>query len=137
MKVLRTLLRPISNSERRRFAVEEAPNIDTTNEDDMDNRSVEEPKVSEVTMLVLVSTRFLVLISFVPLVVETLGGWEEQGEKQIKRIGAALARQTGQDEAVKTRHLFQRLSILLTKGNAALFLNRLPSHPGPDIDGEL
>ena len=73
---------------------------------------------------------------FVPLVVETLGGWEEQGEKQIKRIGAALARQTGQDEAVKTRHLFQRLSILLTKGNAALFLNRLPSHPGPDIDGE-
>ena len=73
---------------------------------------------------------------FVPLVVETLGGWEEQGEKQIRRMGAALARQTGQDEAVKTRHLFQRLSILLTKGNAALFLNRLPSHPGPTIDGE-
>ena len=73
---------------------------------------------------------------FVPLEVETLGGWEERGEKQIKRIGAALARQTGQDEAVKTRHLFQRLSILLTKGNAALFLNRLPSHPSPDIDGE-
>ena len=73
---------------------------------------------------------------FVPLVVETLGGWEEQGEKQIRRMGAALAMQTGQDEAVKTRHLFQRLSILLTKGNAALFLNRLPSHPGPTIDGE-
>ena len=65
MKVLRTLLRPLSNSERRRFAVEEAHNIDTTNEDDMDSRSaVEEPKVSEVTMLVLVTTRFLVLISY-------------------------------------------------------------------------
>ena len=66
MKVLRTLLRPLSNSERRRFAVEEAHNIDTTNEDEMDNRSaVEEPKVSEVTiMLVVVSTRFLVLISY-------------------------------------------------------------------------
>ena len=73
---------------------------------------------------------------FIPLVVETLGGWHEQAEQQIKRIGAALARQTGQDEAEKTRHLFQRLSILLTKGNAALFLNRLPSHPGPEIDGE-
>ena len=73
---------------------------------------------------------------FVPLVVVTIGGWEEQGEKQIRRMGAALVRQTGQDEAVKTRHLFQRLSILLTKGNAALFLNRLPSHPGPTIDGE-
>ena len=35
---------------------------------------------------------------FVPLVVETLGGWEEQGEKQIKRIEEDLARQTGQDE---------------------------------------
>ena len=32
---------------------------------------------------------------FVPLVVETLGGWEEQAVTQVKRIGAALAKQTG------------------------------------------
>ena len=30
---------------------------------------------------------------------------------QIKRLGAALARHTGQEEAEKTRHLFQRLSV--------------------------
>ena len=30
---------------------------------------------------------------FIPLVVETLGGWEEQDDVQIKRLGAALARQ--------------------------------------------
>ena len=72
---------------------------------------------------------------FAPLVVETLGGWEEQAVIQIKKIGAALARQTGQDEGEKQRHLFQRLGILLARGNAALFLNRRPSHPDPIIDG--
>ena len=74
-------------------------------------------------------------MAFLPLPVETLGGWHEQAEKQIKRLGVALARQTGQDEAEKTRHLFQRLAVLLVKGNAALFHNRIPSHPGPEIDG--
>ena len=39
---------------------------------------------------------------------ETLGGWEELAEKQIKRLGAALARHTGQEGAEKTRYLFQR-----------------------------
>ena len=68
-------------------------------------------------------------LAFVPLVVETQGGWEELAEKQIKRLGAALARHTGQEEAEKTRHLFQRLAALLAKGNAALFLNRVPCHP--------
>ena len=73
---------------------------------------------------------------FIPLVVKTLGGWEEQAVSQIKRIGAALARQTGhQDEAEKQRQLFQRLAVLLARGNAALFLNRLPTHPDPHIDG--
>jgi sirohydrochlorin ferrochelatase len=38
-------------------------------------------------------------LAFVPLVVETLGGWEELAEKQIKRLGAALERHTGQEEA--------------------------------------
>ena len=47
---------------------------------------------------------------FIPLVVETLGGFEEQAEYQIKRLGAALARQTGQEEAGKIRHVFQSLS---------------------------
>ena len=68
--------------------------------------------------------------------VETLGGWEEQAVLQIKKVGAALARQTGQDEGEKQRHLFQRLAVLLAKGNSALFLNRMPSHPDPTIDGD-
>ena len=35
----------------------------------------------------------------IPLVVETLGSWEEQAVSQVKRSGSALARHTGQDEA--------------------------------------
>ena len=38
-------------------------------------------------------------LAFVPLVVETLGGWEELAEKQIKRLGGALARHARQNEA--------------------------------------
>ena len=50
---------------------------------------------------------------------------EEQAEVQIKKLGAVIARHTGQEEAEKTRHVFQRLTVLLAKGNAALFLNML------------
>ena len=72
---------------------------------------------------------------FIPLVVETLGGWEEQADVQIKRLGAALARQTGQDESDKIRHVFQSLAVRLAKGNAALFLNRTHSFPNTEVDG--
>ena len=72
---------------------------------------------------------------FVPLPVETLGSWHEQAVLRIKSMGAALSKNTGQDDADKTRHLFQQLAVLLAKGNAALFLTRLPNHPSPDIDG--
>ena len=73
---------------------------------------------------------------FIPLVVETLGGFEEQAEYQIKRLGAALARQTGQEEAEKISHVFQSLSVRLGKGKAALFLNKTPSFPDPAVDGQ-
>ena len=54
---------------------------------------------------------------------------------QLKKLGAALARHTGEEESEKIRRLYQRLAILLVKGKSALFLNRLLNHPGPMIDG--
>ena len=69
------------------------------------------------------------------MVVETLGGWQEAAVVQLKKVGAASARQTGEEETERVRHLYQRLAILLVKGNASLFLNRLPTHPSPMIDG--
>ena len=46
-----------------------------------------------------------------------------------------LAAGKEEDEAI--RHLFQRLAVLLVKGNAALLVNRIPSHPLPSANGEL
>ena len=44
---------------------------------------------------------------------------------------------SGKEEGDAVRHLFQRLGFLLVKGNAALMLNRIPSFPLPEIDGDL
>ena len=66
---------------------------------------------------------------------ETLGGWHEQKVNQVKKLGSALARQTGQEESEAIRHLIQRVAVLLVKGNSALLLNRLPTFPTPEVDG--
>jgi hypothetical protein len=50
-------------------------------------------------------------------------------QAELKKLGAALARHIGEEESDKIRHFYQRLAILLVKGNAALFLNRLPKSP--------
>ena len=56
---------------------------------------------------------------------------------KVRKIGSALARHTGQEESEAIRHLGQRLSVLLVKGNSALILNRTPTFPDPEIDGIL
>ena len=79
-------------------------------------------------------------IEFIPLPAETLGGWHDVAVQQVKKLGAALARQQGkteQEEAETIRHLFQRLSISLMKGNASLFINRYQTFPSAQIDGEM
>ena len=45
------------------------------------------------------------------------------------------ARQTGEDQSDTTRHLVQKLAVLLARGNASLLLNRMPSFSSPDITG--
>ena len=63
-------------------------------------------------------------IAFVPLAAESLGGWHEVAVAELGRLEAA-------------RHLFGRLSVLLMRGNAALFSNRIPDHIAPRINGDL
>ena len=74
-------------------------------------------------------------IVFLPLPVETLGGWHETAVQQIKKLAAALSRQTGEEESVATSHLYQKLSVHLMKGNSALLLNRVPNFPENHVDG--
>ena len=75
-------------------------------------------------------------VSFVPLVVESLGGWSKGAADTLSSIGRLLGQRLGSPPAETTRHLFQRCSISLWRGNATLWLRRLPVHP-PTIDGIL
>ena len=59
--------------------------------------------------------------------------------EQVKRIGAAIARNQGSDERLATSQLFQRLSLTLMRGNAALIVGRKPDADfvGGEVDGVL
>ena len=74
-------------------------------------------------------------VQFEPLCVEVTGGWG-QGEVTIRTLGRHLARVAGNDEGLTIRHLFQRLAILLMRGNCQLILSRSPTEPCPAITGE-
>ena len=74
-------------------------------------------------------------IAFIPMVAESFGGWHTAAEREVKKLGAALARHTGQDEGQATGHLWGRLGILLQRGNAALLANRVPGLPDAVVDG--
>ena len=65
---------------------------------------------------------------------ESLGGWHELAVAEIRKLAAALARQSGQEER---EHLLQRLSISLLRGNGALFVNRIPDNINSSIDGQM
>ena len=75
-------------------------------------------------------------VTFLPLVVESYGGWHETAVREVERVAAALARQSGQEEEEAVRHLWGKLGILLQRGNAAILANRMPSFPNPAIDGQ-
>ena len=74
-------------------------------------------------------------IVFLPLAVESLGAWLKSAVDEIKKLGSALAWQTGEEETTTLRHLFQQLSIALAKGNAALFNNHNPSDSSEGDEG--
>ena len=57
---------------------------------------------------------------------DTFGGWHGVAEEQVQKLGRALARQSGEDEDQTVKHLYQKLSLLLMKGNSALLINRVP-----------
>ena len=74
-------------------------------------------------------------VTFLPIVVESFGGWHEAAVREVERLGAALARQSGQEEEEAVRHLWGKLGMLLQRGNAAILANRVPAFPDPAIDG--
>jgi predicted acyl esterase len=53
---------------------------------------------------------------WMPLALESFGGVHEVAVAEVRKLAAALARHTGQEEAEACRHLFSRLAILLQRG---------------------
>ena len=75
-------------------------------------------------------------IKFCPVVVEALGGWQEDAAYVITRLARQLASHTGKEAAEQVKYFFQRLGILLMRGNSALILNRTPTHVEAEVDGD-
>ena len=67
-------------------------------------------------------------IKFMPVVAETLGGWDRVAIREIKKLATAKARHLGSEEEEEIRKAFGRLSVLLMRGNAAILANRIPSY---------
>ena len=61
-----------------------------------------------------------------PIAAESLGAWHSSAIAEVKRLGSALARHTGEEEGITIARLFQKLLVCLMRGNAALFNNRSP-----------
>ena len=66
-------------------------------------------------------------IAFLPMVVESFGGWHEVAEREVRKLGAALARHTGQEESEAIGHLWGRLGVLVQRVNAVI-LDSSPAH---------
>ena len=75
-------------------------------------------------------------VSFTLLVVESLGGWDSEAISTFKAIGRLQGLRLGIPPSQSTRHLFQRVAICLWRGNATLWIGRLPVH-SPEVDGKL
>jgi hypothetical protein len=59
-------------------------------------------------------------ISFVPLVVESFGGWDLDAARHLREMALCSARRTGAVPSITINHFFQRLSVVLQRGNAFL-----------------
>jgi hypothetical protein len=73
-------------------------------------------------------------IGFLPLVVEVLGGWEDEAAGCIASVGRLQGQRLNSDPGASVRHLFQRMAICLCRGNAALWSGRVGCFPAA-IDG--
>ena len=75
-------------------------------------------------------------ITFLPLAVDTLGGWHPAALDTINRLGRQLARNVGREDQEVVRHLRQRLAVLMVRDNVAMLCARTPTYATPEVDGD-
>ena len=76
-------------------------------------------------------------ISFVPMAVETFGGWHGAALDVLQKLGRQVARQVGKEEEDCVRQLRQRVSVLLTRDNVAMLGSRSLDIPASTVDGDV
>ena len=54
-------------------------------------------------------------IEFIPLIVDTFGGWHKESLEVVSKLGRQVSRQTGKEEEEIVRQLRQRVAILLVR----------------------
>ena len=74
-------------------------------------------------------------IQFVPLVVETLGGWDSDAVHHLQAIAKQTSSRSSLGASSVIGHFFQRLSVLLQRANAGLIAARAPALPPPHVLG--
>lgn len=65
------------------------------------------------------------MFHFIPICVETLGPWGDEGKKLVRKIGAMLKEVSGEKRS--TSFLIQRISVAIQKGNAASIMGTVPA----------
>ena len=66
-------------------------------------------------------------ISFLPLAMDTFGGYHKEGLQTLTKLGRQLARAVGREESEVVRHLRQRVAVLLVRDNVAMLCSRSPT----------
>ena len=74
---------------------------------------------------------------FLPLAVDTLGGWHEEALAVIDKLGRQLARVVGRDEAATVQHLKERLGVVLLRDNVGLLASRAPEPASAQVTGQM
>ena len=74
-------------------------------------------------------------VNFVPLVAETLGGWDQDAVFHLRAFAKQASSRSPIQPEIVCKQLFQRLSVLLQRANAGLIFSRAPPPPPPHITG--
>ena len=72
---------------------------------------------------------------FLPMAMETLGGFHTVNLEHIRQLGQAIARKKGCDDREPTGQLFSRLSVTLMRGNAMMLCSRSRDVASAAVDG--
>ena len=72
-----------------------------------------------------------------PVAFETFGGWDDDSAHICRRIASILACNKGKNEGQQIMYLIQRVAMAIQKGNATMFISRLPEVESELIDGDM